>query len=709
MTAVVGRDRELGEIRSFLETTGGASRVLLLVGEAGIGKTTLWREATLAASHFGCRVFEARPSAAEARFAFSGLGDLLAGSLDSISAALPAPQIAALEIALSRRDAGARPADPRVLFAGVLGALRALASETEVIVAIDDVQWLDRESAAALAYAFRRLGEERVRMVVSLRLDPVLPPSELVEAVVPAFATRVHVGPLSLGALHRVILFHLDRALPRPALLRVHQLSRGNPFYALELARSLPDDPGPGFVLPSTLERLTRVRLRRLAAPVRRLLEPAALLANPTATLLETLGDDPDVAGAHLDDGVAAGVIVIEADRVRFTHPLLAETLAAMIGPRRRRWLHRQLAELVSAPEERARHLALGSDEPDAEVARALDEAARQSRARGAPDAAAELAELARKLTPPEEVSALRRRGLEAAQYHFDAGDATRATSVLREVIASSPPGPDRGELLYRLSSMSWMNLIHGVKNPALAALGEAGENVELRSGIHQVLAWVAFYLGDLAEASDHAHRSMDYASHVTGSATRADALATLGIVEFLQGRPSEHLLSEAVELQDVTMETGSWTEGSVYTTPRSMLGLKLTWSGRLDEARRVLEHELAEYDKHAMYTVSHEALCYLSEAESRSGLWKLAARHGADAMETVVESGQTTSQSHVVLFTQSLAAAHLGHIDDARRWATDAVRLAVSNDDPFTPTRAGQCWDSSSSRYRISKTHGCT
>jgi hypothetical protein len=305
---IVGRDDELRAISAFVAQVERQG-ALVIEGEAGIGKTTLWREAARAASKSGCRVLEARPSGAEAGLAFSGLGDLLEGSLDRIGAALPAPQLAVLEIALLRRDAGGRPADPRVVSVGVLGALQALAAETAVVAAIDDVQWLDRESASALAYAFRRLEGHPVRLIASLRLDPALPPSELLEAVGPALTTRVHVGPLSSGALHRVIRLHVDRTLTRPALLRVHKVSAGNPFYALELARSLPEDPGPGVSLPSALERLTRERLRRLDAPVRRLLEPAALLASPTATVLERLGDDPGAASGYLDDAVAAGVI----------------------------------------------------------------------------------------------------------------------------------------------------------------------------------------------------------------------------------------------------------------------------------------------------------------------------------------------------------------------------------------------------------------
>jgi hypothetical protein len=303
---IVGRDEELRAISVFLDLDPPRERVLVLEGEAGIGKTTLWRAVVESASESGCRVLQTRLSSAEAGLAFSGVGELLGDSLDEVGIGLPAPQFEALEIALlcGRPEGGS--ADPRAVSAGALGALRALATKTPLVVAIDDVQWLDRESAAALAYAFRRL-DDPVRLIASLRLDPAVPASELLEAVAPEVATRIRIGPLSAGALHRAIRIHLGRTLPRPVLLRIHQLAGGNPFYALELARPLPDDPGPGFALPPTLERVTRGRLGRLPAGVRRFLEPAALLASPTATVLEGLGDNRTAAGEYLDHAVEAG------------------------------------------------------------------------------------------------------------------------------------------------------------------------------------------------------------------------------------------------------------------------------------------------------------------------------------------------------------------------------------------------------------------
>jgi DNA-binding CsgD family transcriptional regulator len=287
-------------------------------------------------------------------------------------------------------------------------------------------------------------------------------------------------------------------------------------------------------------------------------------------------------------------------------------------------------------------------------------------------------------MTPSTDDGDLRRRRLAAAEYHFDAGDAPRAHRLLRETIAASPPGVERAEMLYRLASMSWMSLIEGVRSPSEQALLEAADAPGLMSSAHNALAWVAFYLADLETASRHAQASAELVGDDVDPGARADAIATLEFIEFLQGRPDPGLMAEAIAIQDLAMAQSSWTEGSVYTTPRSIQGLELMWSGRLGEAREIFEQELGVFERHAMYTVRQEVLCYLAELECRAGRWPLAARYARDAMETVVESGQTATQSHVVLFNQAWAAALLGDVDEARDMATTGVRLAEANDDRF-------------------------
>lgn len=123
---------------------------------------------------------------------------------------------------------------------------------------------------------------------------------------------------------------------------------------------------------------------------------------------------------------------------------------------------------------------------------------------------------------------------------------------------------------------------------------------------------------------------------------------------------------------------------GVVYTTPRSILGLQLMWSGELAEARTALEFELAEYERLGMYTVRQEVLCYLAELECRAGRYRPSAGYAADAAENIVESGVTATQTHVVRFNQALAATYLGQVEEARRLGTEGLELARANDDAF-------------------------
>jgi DNA-binding CsgD family transcriptional regulator len=689
--AVLGRDAELAEIDRFIGSVPSGPTAMIVEGAAGIGKTTLWLAGVGAASRQGQRVVSSRAAEAEARLSYTALGDLIGGVIDAAQTHLPPPRRRALDAALLRGGSERSDPDQRAVSLATLEVLRMLAASEPLIVAIDDVQWLDAPSARVLSFAVRRLTDEPIGIMVSLRLGSGSPGDllHLERALPEPDVRRLRVGPMDEEALSRLIRERTPLELPRPILVRLHRVSGGNPFFALQMARAVAGggsrpEPGRPLPVPEDLHQLLGARLATLPRSTRRTLLAAAAASRPTQSLVIGVAGRRDRTLNDLAQAEDAGIVDRGTERVRFTHPLFASTVYASASTDERQAVHRRLAELVDDPEERARHLALASDGPDADVARALDRAARHARARGAPDAAADLAELARQLTPADDVEELRRRSLQAAEYHFDAGDAARASTLLEGVIETSPPGPGRAEILYRLSSMSWMNLEHGVRGPLERALPEAGDDHALLAGIHLDLAWVAIYRGDLAAASDHATQSVGHANHMIGPSTRGDALATFGTVEFLMGRPADRLMSEALELQDVGMAGGSWTEASVYTTPRSMIGLQLMWAGRLDEAREVLHQELAEYERHAMYTVRQEVLCYLAELECRAGRWRVAAEHAAEAAEIVAESGKAASQRHVVLFNQALVAAHLGEVNVAGPQATEGLRLATENDDAF-------------------------
>jgi DNA-binding CsgD family transcriptional regulator len=687
---ILGRDAELDGLRQYLGSVPDGPSALVLEGAAGIGKTTLWLEGMAAATRLGFRVLSTRAAESEARLSYSALSDLFGEVLTETLPSLPTPQRLALETALLLTRSGEASADQLAVSLASVGVLRDIAAAGPVVVAIDDVQWLDAPSARVLSFALRRLLEEPVGLMLSLRLGSDSKGDPLGVDRVTSSVTRLHVGPMAEDALGRLLRSRIggDLDLPRPVLVRLHRVSEGNPLFALEIARAMVrrgvrPEPGLPLPVPEDLQQLLSARLAALSPSARLPLLAIAASSQPTLELvLEAVGSDG--AQEELSLAEVTGIVERADGRLRFSHPLLASTVYVNASPGDRRSLHLRLAELVGDPEERARHLALAAEGPDAEVARALEEAAHHARARAAPDAAAELAEFARKLTPVDDAEDVRRRSLEASEYHFDAGDASRALTLLKETIEAMAPGRERAEVLFRLSAMSWMNLIHGVLEPAEQALREAGDDPEIASLAHVGLAWVALYRGDLEEASRHAALSVENETQIAEPAARADALATVGVIEFLRGRPAQAYMDKAIELQDLMMREGSWTEASVYTTPRSILGLELMWSGRLNEARDVFARELAEYEKHAMYTVRQEVLCYLAELECRAGRWRLAAEYAAEAMETVVESGQTATQSHVALFNQALAAAHLGEVDSARSWATEGLGRALSNDDSF-------------------------
>ena len=149
---LVGREAELEVVRRWVDRLDGGPSGLVVTGEAGIGKTTIWTAATTSATGHGIRVLVTRPVEAEFRLGYSGLGDLLAEAVEPILADLPEPQARALAAALEI-GGGTGSADPLLVGRAILAALRQLCRSGPIVVAIDDVQWLDQATASGLAYA----------------------------------------------------------------------------------------------------------------------------------------------------------------------------------------------------------------------------------------------------------------------------------------------------------------------------------------------------------------------------------------------------------------------------------------------------------------------------------------------------------------------------------------------------------------------------
>ena len=242
----------------------------------------------------------------------------------------------ALEIAFLLREPDGPPPETRLLAAALLSVVHELARSRPLLIAVDDVQWVDASSAEILGFMLRRLEDEPVGVLATVRGRPVEAPLGLDRAF-PGFR-RLPVDPVSVGAIHRLLWGRLALNLPRPVLVRVHETAGGNPFFALELGRALvartirADDAD--VALPESLRALVAERLGELPARVRETLVAVAALAAPSVPLLEPL------APTTIDDlelSVRRGVVEFDGDRIRFTHPLLAPACYSAMPLHRRR------------------------------------------------------------------------------------------------------------------------------------------------------------------------------------------------------------------------------------------------------------------------------------------------------------------------------------------------------------------------------------
>jgi DNA-binding CsgD family transcriptional regulator len=664
---VFGREEEITTVRAFLERAADHPAALVLEGEAGIGKSTLWGAGVAAARERGLRILLSRPAEAERGLAHAGLGDLFDDVLNEVLPALTPPRRRALEIALLVEEAD-EPADPRALGVAVRTALQHLAGEGTVVLAVDDVQWLDPSSANALEFALRRLGEEPVLLLLARRVDPATRPRELEWAIGREEVERQRVGPLSLGAIHRLLQAQLGRTFARPTLLRVHEASGGNPFYALELARALGPvvDPMQPLPVPDTLEELLRARLGGLPDPTREALVLVSAVGQPAWALLQDAGVTEEVLQPALD----ARVIDRPDGVVRFAHPLLASVVYQGLPERERRRVHGRLADLVAEPLARARHRALSTEGPNAEVAGALDEAAALASGRGAPVVAAELGEHALRLTPPSAPEDHRRRTIAAARAHLAAGEAERARTLGRALEEGGLVGSGRADALVFLSELEPGQMQQRIALRREALL-DASAPPELRLLIHQRLAFEVRFTEGVRAAEKHARAAVELAEQLDDDSLRAGALAALAMIRFTAGkRDALRLAERAHELGNAAQDPDRLTEA------RFVLSHILVWSVELGRARALLDlfhREWSERDER----VSAQALWYLSLVELRAGRWSLAGEHAERAREISVQYGRDETEDPQNLFPIALLAAHRGELERSRDLAQLGRQLA--------------------------------
>ena len=676
----LGRDDE--SARSRRSSTGrgdGGMAALVLEGEAGIGKSTLWLAGVEAARERGLRVLSSRPAEVELGVAHAALGDLLEDALGDVLPELAAPRRRALETALLLGEDAGEPVDARTLAVAVRDALQLLAERRPILLAIDDVQWLDASSANALVFAVRRLPEQNIRLLLARRLADGIPVSELELALDDRHARAPAGRPVQPG-----------RAAGDPAATGSAGRSRGRRCFACTKHRagtrsSRSSSPAPSATnvdptqplpVPETLEALVRARLDGLPDETRRALLLACTHGRLTPAQLD---------GDALEPAFADNVIELADGVIRFTHPLLASVLYQAASPER------------SAPRARA----IGRDRRRSARTRAPSRACgaragrrdrrgargssrcrdrtrrtdRRSRARGA-----------RPAGDASDASEDRhRRALATARAHLASGEGTRPRAIALELLprlrrarrarrrSSSCPSSRERSARSRSWKRRW-TMRPGTRRSRCCCTGNSAVLGRLTKGME----W----------AQRHARVALDLADSLGDDALRAGALSALAFLRFNGGDPDAP--RDAERAYELALACGDQQQ---LHRAESMLGHVLGWSVHTERARApagVSPRRCREHDER----VAASALWHLAVVEWRAGRWVLAEDHAEGAFAISSQYGSRPRST----------------CSRSRSWSPIAATSSVPVSSPSTAARSPTRKEHTSagwSRSRASSTTG--
>ncbi|HEY1367882.1 MAG TPA: AAA family ATPase [Gaiellaceae bacterium] len=659
---VVGREAELDAVDGFLAAGGSVPTALLVAGPAGIGKTTIVRAAVARAEALGLRVLRARPGRGEGELPYVGLGDLLAPLAPAALAQLAPAQRAAVEAALAREGSSVS-VDEHALARGLLEVLRAEAATGKLLIVLDDVQWLDRPTSAALTFALRRVGTTPLRALVAERSEEAdtTPPFGLDDWA--EFRTIV-VGALPATALGVLIRQRLGVQLSRPRLEAVERASGGSPLFALELVRAA--ETAPADSQPGTLVQTLGRRIFALDAETRETVCAAAAALRPTVDFLLRAG----FPRTGLEGGVAAGILQVDGERLAFTHPLLASAADGSLLPDDRRRIHARLAEASLDAVERGHHVARSVEGRDEDAADVLDRAADAAAALGDHAGAASFLLRAAGLSSrPVE------RELRAAGELWLAGDIDGTTRLAAALIERLPACPERARarLLRTQASMgSTMSYDDGVAEDE-AALEDAVDDDVTQAELHLDICEIMLGTCALDRALTHARQASKLAARASTGALNVAALALTGFAESMLGLGVTAASRQAVELWDGTVGT--------LVPPRTLLACACIPALELDEAERLLEQELAFAEERGLEQVEVLARGHLAEAQLRAGKWAEALRNARIAHEHALQAAEAQVVNGL-LYALAMTLASLGEHDEARAISSEALTSADATND---------------------------
>jgi DNA-binding CsgD family transcriptional regulator len=669
----VGRERELAAVQRALENPDERSLGAAIIGPAGAGKTTLFRAIL---DRTPLRVLACSPSQPESAVPYLALRDLFHTISDQELISLPEVQQGALlRVLLRARSHGT--ARHETVSAATMGVLDAIARRTPILLAIDDAQWLDPASEAAIAFAIRRLDGTRIRLLVAQRIQAGQA-DEQASWLGPVLR-RVRLGPLSVASIFHILRSNLDHAFPRPALVRITEWSGGNPLYAIEIGRRLLEAEAPiplaGDVPPAfrDIETALLQRVVRSSADARR----TALVVALGGRLPEETVERLCIALGwryRLQDGASEDAMVIRTmdGQLELAHPLLATGITHDASPAVRRQVHQALAGVVDDPIRRARHLALASRGANEMAAAVAEEAGTRADALGARTIALELFELAAGLTPQADPGAVQRRQALVGAAAFLLGDPDRAERHL----ATASLGPEAEIAARALVQLADISRYRGRVDDTQRLQREARAAA---AGKPLLLAEIALRLDD-GPARDllHARAALRLLAPRGPAALRAQATARLVAARTQLGRPPDPgVLDDAVTLEGFPPPLPIVESANLQ---RAQLRIFAEDLARARDELMALREVASTHGDEGSQPLIVAQLAYL---EIRAGRLQQAQAWAEEHLQLAERTGQTTVRGLALVELGGIAALR-GSSREMERRLDEAERIATVGGDPF-------------------------
>jgi DNA-binding CsgD family transcriptional regulator len=655
---LLGRDRERLRIdQSLAQARSGISAMLALVGEPGIGKTTLLSYA--ADRSAGMRLLQARGVESEAQVPFGALLELLRPALGTL-ASIPAPQAAALEGALALRPGAAH--GRFAVGAATLSLLAAFAEREPVAVLIDDAQWLDVPSAQALLFAVRRLIADPIAVLVAARqgeaslLDGAGLPTQLV------------------GGLSQEEAAELVPGLAPEAARRLHSATAGNPLALLELATIGPDLMAPDGAPVLLSARISRAFLHQfgdLDATARRALVLCATSDSGDLPTLERAAARVGIDLSALAPAETAGLVGLHAGMLEFRHPLARSAIYADAPASQRREAHRALAAVLPDRDisRRAWHLAAAAAGTDETASLALEQAGDASRDRSAYATAASAFERAARLTAQDERRARLLRL--AAEADWLAGFSDRAVELLDEARAAAA----EPAMLVEIDDLAGRIATHcGPVMRGYEILAGAADRADPDRAVAMLAeaALACLYAAEPVKMLSAASRAQGRLTASPSVRARFLAAITVGGAQILGGdaaagagaiRAAVGLAEDSAELRDDLQLLPWLTLGPLY--------LRQTEGGR-----PLLDHALRAARAQAAIGVLPFLLNMVARDQAATDRWAAAGATYQEAIDLARESGQQSELS-VALAGLTWLQARRGREAECRALAAEALSLS--------------------------------